>query len=181
MGMHDAVGRDPSTAGAIGWCAFDYQTHNNFGSGDRICYHGVMDIFRLPKMAAHFYRSQLSPQKEPVLEAATYWSVGDRNGGGITPLTVFTNCDYIEVEVNGKELGRFYPDKERFPGLEYPPCVIDNFNVCWGEPGAAAFSGAMWTAGWPSGGSTPTTRFLLAWRFGRMTRPSPPTAAMPPA
>ena len=142
MGMHDAVGRDPSTAGAIGWCAFDYQTHNNFGSGDRICYHGVMDIFRLPKMAAHFYRSQLSPQKEPVLEAATYWSVGDRNGGGITPLTVFTNCDYIEVEVNGKELGRFYPDKERFPGLEYPPCVIDNFNVCWGEAwGGGVFRG----------------------------------------
>ena len=68
--------------------------------------------------------------------------MGDRNGGGITPLTVFTNCDYIEVEVNGKELGRFYPDKERFPGLEYPPCVIDNFNVCWGEAwGGGVFRG----------------------------------------
>ena len=33
-------------SGAIGWCAFDYNTHKNFGSGDRICYHGVFDIFR---------------------------------------------------------------------------------------------------------------------------------------
>ncbi|HEX2621879.1 MAG TPA: glycoside hydrolase family 2 TIM barrel-domain containing protein, partial [Phototrophicaceae bacterium] len=29
-------------AGAIGWCAFDYNTHQEFGAGDRICYHGVM-------------------------------------------------------------------------------------------------------------------------------------------
>ncbi len=142
LGMHDAVGQDPSISGAIGWCAFDYQTHNNFGSGDRICYHGVMDIYRLPKMAAHFYRSQKSPDKGAVLEAATYWSVGDRNGGGITPLTVFTNCDYIEVAINGTELGRFTPDRERYPGLEYPPCVIDNFNVCWGEAwGSGLFRG----------------------------------------
>jgi beta-galactosidase len=28
-------------AGAIGWCAFDYNTHQDFGSGDHICYHGV--------------------------------------------------------------------------------------------------------------------------------------------
>ena len=33
-------------SGAIGWCMFDYNTHKDFGSGDRICYHGVMDMFR---------------------------------------------------------------------------------------------------------------------------------------
>ena len=43
-----AMGR-PDIAGVIGWCAFDYATHIEFGSGDRICYHGVMDIFRMPK------------------------------------------------------------------------------------------------------------------------------------
>ena len=49
-------------AGAIGWCAFDYATHIEFGSGDRVCYHGVMDIFRLPKWAAYLYKSQQLPQ-----------------------------------------------------------------------------------------------------------------------
>ena len=39
----------------IGWCAFDYNTHYEFGSGDRICYHGVMDMFRIPKFAAYAY------------------------------------------------------------------------------------------------------------------------------
>ena len=43
----------PSISGAIGWCAFDYNTHKDFGSGDRICHHGVMDMFREPKFAAY--------------------------------------------------------------------------------------------------------------------------------
>ena len=25
--------------GIIGWCAFDYNTHADYGSGDKICYH----------------------------------------------------------------------------------------------------------------------------------------------
>ncbi len=45
-------------AGCFGWCMFDYQTHKDFGSGDRICYHGVMDAFRNPKTAAAVYASQ---------------------------------------------------------------------------------------------------------------------------
>ena len=45
-------------AGCFGWCMFDYQTHKDFGSGDRICYHGVLDSFRNPKLAAAVYASQ---------------------------------------------------------------------------------------------------------------------------
>ncbi|WP_246359091.1 hypothetical protein [Paenibacillus phytorum] len=43
---------DQHISGAIGWCAFDYNTHKDFGSGDRICHHGVMDMFRIPKFAS---------------------------------------------------------------------------------------------------------------------------------
>src|SRR5580704_13499002 len=39
--IHDQLASNPQYAGGIGWCAFDYNTHGNFGSGDRICYHGV--------------------------------------------------------------------------------------------------------------------------------------------
>ena len=28
----------------------DYNTHKDFGSGDRICYHGVTDLFRFPQI-----------------------------------------------------------------------------------------------------------------------------------
>ena len=36
--MDDAYAED-RICGAIGWCAFDYNTHKDFGSGDHICYH----------------------------------------------------------------------------------------------------------------------------------------------
>ena len=39
---------DGEHAGCFGWCMFDYPTHKDFGSGDRVCYHGVMDAFRNP-------------------------------------------------------------------------------------------------------------------------------------
>lgn len=128
-------GRD-DIAGAIGWCAFDYNTHPEFGSGDRICHHGVMDIFRLPKWAAYFYRSQKSPEDEVVLKAATYWTFGDRSRGGNNPLTVFSNCDEIEVYIGGEKIGRFQPDREEYPHLPHPPFVVKwplPYNP-WGDP-----------------------------------------------
>src|SRR5579859_1468207 len=59
--IHNQLASNPQYAGGIGWCAFDYNTHSNFGAGDRICYHGVTDIFREPKAAAGFYKSQCAP------------------------------------------------------------------------------------------------------------------------
>ena len=60
---------DPEISGAIGWCAFDYNTHKDFGSGDRICHHGVMDMFREPKFAAYVYASQCDPDDEVILQS----------------------------------------------------------------------------------------------------------------
>jgi beta-galactosidase len=119
----------PDVAGAIGWCAFDYHTHKEFGSGDRICYHGVMDLYRLPKMAAYFYRSQKSPADEVVLYAATHWTMGDRSGGGNNPVVVFSNCDEIELWIGTESQGRFKPDCVTYPHLPHPP-----FAVRWPEP-----------------------------------------------
>ena len=59
-------------AGGFGWCMFDYNTHKDFGSGDRICYHGVMDMFRNPKMAAYLYEAQ---GEETVLEVSSLYLV----------------------------------------------------------------------------------------------------------
>ncbi len=76
--VHNQLAGDDRYAGGIGWCAFDYNTHANFGSGDHICYHGVSDIFRIPKPAAYFYKSQCDPEEEVVLEAGFFWSDGDK-------------------------------------------------------------------------------------------------------
>jgi len=115
---------NPKIAGAIGWCAFDYATHIEFGSGDRICYHGVMDIFRNPKWAAYLYLSQQNPSRQIILQAATHWTMGDRSAGGNDPLTVFSNCDQVEVIIGDKSLGKFNPDRENYPHLNHPPFTI---------------------------------------------------------
>jgi len=133
--IQNAAQGNPRVSGAIGWCAFDYNTHREFGSGDRICYHGVMDIFRLPKFAAYFYESQLSPDIRPVLRAATYWTMGDRSGGGNDPLWVFGNCDEIEVYIGSQLHGRFQPDRETFPHLPHPPFQVTGLqmHMTWGK------------------------------------------------
>ncbi|MCX7011769.1 MAG: glycoside hydrolase family 2 protein [Candidatus Sumerlaeota bacterium] len=120
------------TAGAIGWCAFDYNTHAQFGSGDRICYHGVMDMFRQPKIAAHFYASQEDPKKRIVLEPGNYWVHGDWSTGFRGPLTVFSNVDEIEVFVGEESRGRHKPQREAYPNLPHPPFVIKEVAGAWG-------------------------------------------------
>ena len=114
-----------NVAGAIGWCAFDYNTHMNFGSGDRICYHGVMDIFRLPKFAAYFYATQLIDK--PVVHIASFFTPGDRSVGGIDPFYVYSNCDEVELFFGDESYGRFQPDREHFPNLPHPPFLIAGF------------------------------------------------------
>ncbi len=126
---------NPRIAGAIGWCAFDYATHKEFGSGDRICYHGVMDIYRLPKWAAYFYQSQQAPERKIVLQPATHWTMGDRSGGGNDPLTVFSNCDQVEAIIGESHLGRVNPDSKHYPHLAHPPFTlpIPEKYSAWGQ------------------------------------------------
>ncbi len=130
---HDEIGRDKRIAGAIGWCAFDYNTHYQFGSGDRICYHGVMDMFRLPKYASYVYSSQKDPSEVIVLEPLTNWTQGDRQEGGVMPLEIYTNCDSVRMLIGDKEIGEYKPALKKFPGLKRPPVVIDEMISTWGD------------------------------------------------
>lgn len=120
-------------SGAIGWCAFDYNTHSDFGSGDRVCYHGVMDMWRQPKWAAFVYKSQKSPDEEIVMEAATFWTMGDRSEGGNDPFYVLTNVDATDVYVGEALQGRFEPAKDDFPTLQHPPVKIEKLDWRWGD------------------------------------------------
>jgi len=116
---------DPDIAGAIGWCMFDYNTHKDFGSGDRICYHGVMDMFREPKFAAYVYASQCDPSEEVVMKPVTFWARGERNIGGVLPLIILANCDEVELRY-GAVTKRIGPDRENYPHLPHPPVVLDH-------------------------------------------------------
>ena len=121
--MNAAYG-DPQIAGCIGWCAFDYNTHKDFGSGDRICHHGVMDMFREPKFAAYAYISQCDPSDEVILKPVTFWARGERNIGGVLPLIILTNCEEVELRYGNNPPKRFRPDRDAFPFLPHAPVII---------------------------------------------------------
>ena len=118
--VHDQLASDAQYAGGIGWCAFDYNTHDNFGSGDRICYHGVADIFRIPKPAAGFYKSQCDPSEEIVLEPAFHWARGDENEG-FTNALVCSNCEKLKYFVGSRMIAEVEPDRKTYPSLKYAP------------------------------------------------------------
>src|SRR5580692_3213205 len=132
--IHDQLASNPQYAGGIGWCAFDYNTHSNFGSGDRICYHGVTDIFREPKPAAGFYRSQCDPVEEIVLEPAFHWAHGDESVG-FTKAVFCSNCDHLKFYVKDKLIAEVDPDRSQFQHLRYAPFIanVGNSLEPWGD------------------------------------------------
>jgi beta-galactosidase len=141
--VHNQLAGDDRYAGGIGWCAFDYNTHPNFGSGDLICYHGVTDIFRIPKPAAYFYKSQCDPEEEVVLEAGFFWSDGDKpEAAGPGPVPILSNCDHLKIYAAGRLMQELDPDHGAFPNLKYPPFTMD-LGTFWGPWGDLRIEGYL--------------------------------------
>jgi beta-galactosidase len=112
-------------AGGFGWCMFDYNTHKDFGSGDRICYHGVLTMFRNHKLAASVYASQLG--KHPICEISSSMDIGEHPACNISDVIAFTNADSIRLYKNDEFVKEFFPDRKNFSSLPHPPIVIDDF------------------------------------------------------
>ncbi len=124
----DAAFASKTHCGAIGWCMSDYNTHKDFGSGDKICYHGVSDMFRIPKLAAYVYMSQ--QDAEPVLEVSSNMEIGDTAGGVMGDIYIFTNCDEIRVYKNDVHVNTLNVADEckrsPYPHLPHPPIKFDD-------------------------------------------------------
>ncbi len=109
-------------AGCFGWCMFDYPTHKDFGSGDRVCYHGVMDAFRNPKLAAALYASQ--QDETPVLELGSTMDIGDYPASNIGDVWIFTNADEVKLYKNGEYVATFKGSP--YAALPHGPILMDD-------------------------------------------------------
>jgi beta-galactosidase len=117
---------DGQHVGCISWCMFDYATHKDFGSGDRICYHGVLDSFRNPKPAAYLYAAQ--QEKEPVLFLTSSMDIGDYPAGTIGESVVFSNADEVNLYKNGDFVTTVHPGD--YKGLPHPPLMLNDTVGC---------------------------------------------------
>lgn len=121
----DAVAGQEDIAGSFAWCMFDYNTHKDFGSGDRICYHGVMDMFRNPKQAAAVYASQQEDQ--PVLEISSSMDIGEHPACNWEDLYIFTNADSVRMYKNDQMIREYRQEETSWKQISHGPILIDDF------------------------------------------------------
>lgn len=121
----DAVAGQPDIAGSFGWCMFDYNTHKDFGSGDRICYHGVMDMFRNPKLAANIYACE--QEQAPVLEITSSMDIGEHPGCNRGNIYILSNADSVKMYKNDRFIKEYLPAMSPYKHLKHGPILIDDF------------------------------------------------------
>ncbi|MCM1040498.1 MAG: glycoside hydrolase family 2 protein [Ruminococcus sp.] len=121
----DAVAGEEDIAGSFGWCMFDYNTHKDFGSGDRVCYHGVMDMFRNPKPAADIYACE--QEKTPVLSLSSSMDIGEHPGCNRGNTYIFSNADSVRMYKNGRFIKEYTSADSSYHNLKHGPILIDDY------------------------------------------------------
>lgn len=98
----------PWFAGAMVWTGFDYRGESRWPAV--ICNFGIMDICGFPKASYWYYKANWTD--EDVLNAWPVWRPG------VTNIWVDSNCDSVEVFVNGKSVGK--KNGDRLHHLPFP-------------------------------------------------------------
>ena len=121
----DAIAGENDISGGFGWCMFDYNTHKDFGSGDRICYHGVMDMFRNPKLASLSYEMQ--GDDHDVLELSSSMDIGEHPECIRGDIWLFTNADSVKMYKNDVFIKEYFPKDTPYKNIKRGPILVDDF------------------------------------------------------
>ena len=121
----DSAAGSTDICGSFGWCMFDYNTHKDFGSGDRICYHGVCDIFRNRKLAAFLYSAQ--QDKVPILALSSAMNIGEHPGGNVGEVYIITNADTVRMYKNDEFIKEYTRDDSKLKNIPHGPILIDDY------------------------------------------------------
>jgi beta-galactosidase len=116
------------------WVAVDFQ---RFPSG-------VIDYFRIPKFSYFFYQSQRDPgirlpgiDSGPMVYIANYWT--ESSPGTVT---VFTNCERVDLYLNGRLVATRRPDSSEISQhLLHPPVIFPEVPKQPGELKAVGWLG----------------------------------------
>jgi beta-galactosidase len=90
----------PYVIGDFMWTGIDYLGESFWPS--KHASSGVIDLCGFPKDGYYFYQSQWT--EEPMLHIFPHWNWEGREGR-VIPVLAYTNCDAVELFVNGKSYG----------------------------------------------------------------------------
>ncbi|HAR65626.1 MAG TPA: glycoside hydrolase family 2 [Lentisphaeria bacterium] len=113
----DALAENPAVMGEYIWTGFDYlgeptpyggrdNSTNGYWNDDwpsRSSYFGAIDLCGFPKDRFYLYQSQWT--SEPMVHVLPHWNWAD-SGHSVIPVMAYTNCEEVELFVNGDSYGR---------------------------------------------------------------------------
>ncbi|OFY68254.1 MAG: hypothetical protein A2V64_11960 [Bacteroidetes bacterium RBG_13_43_22] len=94
------VSVNPYVIGDFIWTGIDYLGEAFWPTKNASS--GVIDMCGFPKDGYYFYQSQWTD--EPMLHVFPHWNLQGREGQ-VLPVIAYTNCDAVELFVNGKSFG----------------------------------------------------------------------------
>jgi beta-galactosidase len=107
----------PYMCGEFRWTGFDYLGETMFGWPAKIWNYGIIDMCGFPKDTYYFYQSQWT--EEPMVHILPHWNWKGKEGIEI-PVVAYSNCESVELFLNGKSLGEKNMD--------------DNMDLVWQVP-----------------------------------------------
>jgi beta-galactosidase len=120
--------------GGFVWAAFDYKGEPRpFGWPVINCHYGFMDICGYPKDSYYYYQAWWTDT--PVLHLFPHWNWPGREGQEI-PVWVHSNCDEVELFLNGVSQGKqtVTPLRHLEWKVKYAPGVLVAKGVRKGKP-----------------------------------------------
>ncbi len=120
----------PEVLGEFIWTGFDYlgeptpyggndNSTNGYWNDDwpsRSSYFGAVDLCGLPKDRFYLYQSQWTTK--PMVHLLPHWNWEGMEGDKI-PVYCYTNCEEVELFLNGKSLGK------KVKGVDKTPIIVD--------------------------------------------------------
>ena len=100
----NTIKNSPWIAGEFVWTGFDYIGEPTpFGWPSRSSYFGIVDLAGFPKDRFYLYQSQWSGK--PMVHILPHWNWEGYEGMEI-PVWAYSNCDSVELFLNGESLGK---------------------------------------------------------------------------
>lgn len=121
-------------AGGFGWSMFDYNNEVNYTKSGHVFYSGLYDMFRYEKPVSYLYRAQKDIGDETVLYIANYWQKDSTD-----EIMVLSNCDEVELFVNGRTVGRQAPNT--YKNIPHPAFTFSNVKYEEGQLRAVGYVG----------------------------------------